>query len=249
MRIGCWWTSGVSLVQRGGTIWLWVWNLLSKYRFRIRMTISMMIIPGNFCQVLWADTSKLGVGCARSPKTGKVLLPSINIIISLSPAKSDKTPFRWLWWRSTILPGTWEIIWTICLHQWIIPLADIEVQWLNAEMIKQWECINSFLNHSTQSQSGMREATHPVPLIRERIVLLNFVKTKYSHRLTFDIGPWFLACASVSGRILSQHYYFASFLSSYGPICPEIISYIDQTQILRWYVSWRNKKRFSLKSC
>ena len=79
-------------------------------------------------------------------------------------------------------------------------------------------------NHSTQSQSGMREATHPVPLIRERIVLLNFVKTKYSHRLTFDIGPWFLACASVSGRIRSQHYYFASFLSSYGPICPEIIS-------------------------
>ena len=57
-------------------------------------------------------------------------------------------------------------------------------------------------NHSTQSRSGMREATHPVPLIRERIVLLNFVKTKYSHRLTFDIGPWFLTCASVSGRNL-----------------------------------------------
>ena len=83
MSIGCWWTSGVSLVQRGGAIWLWVWNLLSKYRFRIRMTILMMIIPGNFCQVLWADTSRLGVGCARSPKTGKVLLPSINISLSL----------------------------------------------------------------------------------------------------------------------------------------------------------------------
>ena len=120
--------------------------------------------------------------------------------LSLSPAKSDKTPFRWLWWRSTILPGTWEIIWTICLHLRIIPLA--EVQWLNAEMIKQWEWFPLTSNHSTQSQSGMREATHPVPLIRERIVLLNFVKTKYSHRLTFDIGPWFLACASVSGRNL-----------------------------------------------
>ena len=46
--------------------------------------------------------------------------------LSLSPAKSDKTPFRWLWWRSTILPGTWEIIWTICLHLRIIPLAEVQ---------------------------------------------------------------------------------------------------------------------------
>ena len=31
---------------------------------------------GNFCQVVWASSRLLGVGCARSPKTGKVLFPS-----------------------------------------------------------------------------------------------------------------------------------------------------------------------------
>ena len=90
------------------------------------------------------------------------------------------------------------------------PPADHSACWHWSSMIERrndktvrmhkWFPLTS--NHSTQSRSGMREATHPVPLIRERIVLLNFVKTKYSHRLTFDIGPWFLTCASVSGRNL-----------------------------------------------
>ena len=37
---------------------------------------------GNFCQVVWASSRLLGVGCARSPKTGKVLFPSSIYLFS-----------------------------------------------------------------------------------------------------------------------------------------------------------------------
>ena len=46
----------------------------------MKMMILMMIVivAGNFCQVVWASSTSLGIGCARSPKTGKVLLSSIS---------------------------------------------------------------------------------------------------------------------------------------------------------------------------
>ena len=39
----------------------------------LMMIMMIMMVAGNFCQVVWAGTSSLGIGCARSPKTGKVL--------------------------------------------------------------------------------------------------------------------------------------------------------------------------------
>ena len=38
----------------------------------IMMIMIMIMVAGNFCQVVWAGSSSLGIGCARSPKTGKV---------------------------------------------------------------------------------------------------------------------------------------------------------------------------------
>ena len=39
----------------------------------IMMIMIMIMVAGNFCQVVWAGSTSLGIGCARSPKTGKVL--------------------------------------------------------------------------------------------------------------------------------------------------------------------------------
>ena len=36
------------------------------------MVVMVVMVAGNFCQVVWAGSSSLGIGCARSPKTGKV---------------------------------------------------------------------------------------------------------------------------------------------------------------------------------
>ena len=45
------------------------------------MMMMMMVVAGNFCQVVWAGTSSLGIGCARSPKTGKVVNSYLIVII------------------------------------------------------------------------------------------------------------------------------------------------------------------------
>ena len=47
----------------------------------VMMIMMMMMVAGNFCQVVWAGTSSLGIGCARSPKTGKVVNSYLIVII------------------------------------------------------------------------------------------------------------------------------------------------------------------------
>ena len=45
------------------------------------MMMMMMVVAGNFCQVVWAGSTSLGIGCARSPKTGKVLSSYLIVIV------------------------------------------------------------------------------------------------------------------------------------------------------------------------
>ena len=47
----------------------------------IMMIMIMIMVAGNFCQVVWAGSTSLGIGCARSPKTGKVLNSYLIVII------------------------------------------------------------------------------------------------------------------------------------------------------------------------
>ena len=135
---------------------------------RMIILVMMMLVSGNFCQVVWAGSTSLGIGCARSPKTGKVLLSSISrsifsifftlvicailiflvfvnkcvhslyrwlkrlSVIHLVTGESSTftlslfTPslFRWLWLRFTTHLVTWETTRRMCIHRWMIQLAE-----------------------------------------------------------------------------------------------------------------------------
>ena len=56
-------------------------NLVFLMTMMMTMMIMMMMVAGNFCQVVWAGSTSLGIGCARSPKTGKVLSSYLIVII------------------------------------------------------------------------------------------------------------------------------------------------------------------------
>ena len=99
------------------------------------------MVAGNFCQVVWAGTRSLGIGCARSPKTGKVLnyYHYLSIIPKQEICKLSCVNFfcRWLWWHSTTHPGTWETTARMCFHRWMIPLADINFSLLTSNVLTE----------------------------------------------------------------------------------------------------------------